>query len=105
MHSDLEAIVSADEEARARVALEEQRRERELSAARATRDASLAARRKDALDSLERELQAIRSGGDARVAEQQRQQSQFRTALADGGERRFEEAVALYLRLVGEVAS
>jgi hypothetical protein len=105
MHSDLEAIVSADEEARARVTLEEQRRERELSSARVTRDASLAARRKDAADALGRELQEIQSAGDARVAELQRQQSQFLTALAEGGERRFEEAVALYLRIVGEVAS
>ena len=54
---------------------------------------------------LERELEAIRSAGDARVAELQRQQSQFLVALAEGGERRFEEAVALYLRMVGEVAA
>lgn len=105
MHSVLEAIVSADEEARARMTLEEQRRERELSAARAARDASLAARRKEAADALERELQAIRSAGDARVAELQRQQSRFLSALAAGGERRFEEAVALYLRIVGEVSA
>ena len=105
MHPDLEAIVSADEEARARVSLEEERRERELSSARAARDAAIEARRKDAADALERELQAIRSAGDARVAELQRQHTQFLTALAEGGERRFEEAVALYLRIVGEVAS
>lgn len=105
MHPDLEAIVSADEEARVRVTLEEERRERELFSARAARDASVAARRQEAVDALERELQAIRSAGDARVAELQRQQALFLAALAAGGERRFEEAVALYLRIVGEVAS
>ena len=105
MHPDLEAIVSADEEARVRVTLEEERRERELSSARAARDASVAARRQEAADALERELQGIRSAGDARVDELQRQQALFLAALAEGGERRFEEGVALYLRIVGEVAS
>ena len=105
MHSDLEAIVSADEEVRARVTLEEERRERELSSARAARDASLETRRKDEADALERELRAIRSEGDARVAELQRQQSRFLTALAESGERKFEEAVAFYLRIIGEVTS
>lgn len=104
MHSDLELIVSADEEARARVALEEQRRERELTDARSERDAAIAARRKEATDALERELQVIRGDGDARVAELQRQQEQFGAALAEAGERKFDEAVALYLRIVCEVA-
>ena len=105
MHPDLEAIVSADEEARARVTLEEQRRERELSSARGARDAAIEAQRKDAANALERELHVIRCAGDARVAELQRQQTRFLTALAEGGERRFEEAVALYLRIVDEVTA
>ena len=105
MHPDLELIVSADEEARARVALAEQRHEREVSAARTEHDAAIAARRKEAADAFERELQAIRGDGDVRVAELQRQQEQYRSTLAAAGERKFEEAVALYLRIVGEVAS
>lgn len=104
MHSDLELIVSADEEARARVALEEQRREREVTAARTKRDDAIAARRTEATAALERELQVIREDGDARVAELQRQQEQFRAALDEAGERKFDEAVALYLRIVCEVA-
>lgn len=105
MHSDLEAIVSADEEARARVTLEEERRGRELASAREVCGAEIAARRKHATDALERELAAIRSEGDARVGELQRRQAQFLAALAEGAERRFEEAVSSYLRIVGEVAS
>ena len=103
MHPDLELIVSADEEARARVALAEQRHERDVTAARTECDAALAARRKEATDSLERELQVIRGDGDARVAGLQRQQEQFRAALSEAGERKFDEAVALYLRIVCEV--
>lgn len=103
MHPDLELVVSADEEARARVALAEQLHERDVTAARTECDAAIAARRKEATDALERELQVIREDGDARVAGLQRQQEQFRAALAAAGERRFEEAVALYLRIVCEV--
>lgn len=103
MHPDLELIVSADEEARARVALAEQRYERDVTAARTECDAAIAARRKEATDALERELQVIRGDGDARVAGLQRQQEQFRAALSEAGERKFDEAVALYLRIVCEV--
>jgi hypothetical protein len=105
MHPDLELIVSADEEARARVALAEHRRERERSAARATRDATIETACKEAADALESELQAIRTVGDGRVDELQRQQAAYLKSLADAGERRFEEAVALYLRIVCEVSS
>jgi vacuolar-type H+-ATPase subunit H len=104
MHSDLELIVSADEEARARVALAEQRHEREVTAARSECDTTIAARRKEATDALEQELQVIREDADARVAELQRQEEQFRATLAAAGERTFDEAVALYLRIVCEVA-
>ena len=103
MHPDLEAIVSADEEARSRVVLEEQRRDQELAAARGARDASMDARRREAAESLERDVRAIVAAGDARVAELERQQQQFLAALSETGERRFEEAVALFLSIVGEV--
>lgn len=103
MHPDLELIVSADEEARARVTLAEQRHERDVTAARTERDDAIAARRKEATDALEGELQVIRGEGDARVAELQRQQEQFRDALSEAGKRTFDEAVALYLRIVCEV--
>lgn len=105
MHPDLERIVSADEEARARVALAEERCERELRAARATRDAAIESARKAAADALDRDLQAIHAEGDVRVAELQAQQTAFLAALAAAGERKFSEAVDLYHRIVCEVAS
>ena len=104
MHPDLELIVSADEEARARVALAEQRHERDVTAARMQRDGAIAARRKEATDALERELQVIRDDGERRAGELQRQQQEYLRALAEAGERKFDEAVALYLRIVCEVA-
>ena len=90
MHRDLELIVSADEEARARVALAEQRGKSELGAARSARDAAIDARRNAASTALERA---------------QRQQAEYLLTLAEAGERRFEEAVELYLRIVCEVSS
>lgn len=105
MHPDLELVVSADEEARARVALEEQRCERDVTAARTARDTAIDARRKEAADALERELQLIRAAGDARVAALQEQQQEYLRTLAEAGERKFDEAVKLYLRIVCEVAS
>lgn len=104
MHPDLEVIVSADEEARSHVALVEERRERDLAAARAARDAAIEARRTAASDAMERALSAIRAEGDARVTELQRQQAQYLATLADVGERKFDDAVALYLRIVCEAA-
>jgi len=104
MHPDLELIVSADEEARARVALAEQRHERGVTAARADRDAAIDARRRDASEALERDLRAIREEGGGRVAELQRQQAQYLLTLAEAGERKFGEAVELYLRIVCEVS-
>lgn len=97
--------MSADEEGRSRVALAEQRRERELTAERAARDAAVDARRREAQEALERELQAIRSEGDGQVAALQRQQEEYRATLTAAGERRFDEAVALYRRIVCEVPS
>jgi thioesterase domain-containing protein len=102
MHPDLDAIVSSDEEARSRVALAENRRERELTAARVARDAAIEARRREADEALDGELQAIRAEGDARTAGMQRQQEQYLASLAEAGERKIDEAVALYLRIVCE---
>lgn len=105
MHPDLELIVSADEEARARVTLAEERHARELTAARATKDAAIETARKAAADAFERELHAIRAEGDGRVAELRRQQEQFLMTLAEVSERKFDEAVALYQRIVCEVSA
>jgi hypothetical protein len=104
MHPDLEAIVAADEEARSRVSLAEQRQERAVTAARNERDASLAAREAQARSALEHELEVIRAEGDARLADLRRQQEAFRATLAHAAEQKFDDAVALFLRIVCEVA-
>ena len=105
MHPDLELIVSADEEAQARVSLAEQRYDREVTAARTTRDAAIDARKKEASDALDQELQLIRADGDSRVAALQEQQKEYLRTLAEAGERKFDDAAAVYLRIVCEVAS
>jgi len=104
MHPDLEAIVSADEEARSRVALAEGRRERDVLAARTAHDATIAAELKEASDALDREIQAIRADGDTRTGGLKKQQEQYLASLAAAGERKFDDAVALVLRMVCEVA-
>lgn len=105
MHSDLEAMVAADEEVRARVVRAEARRDRELADARAVRDAAIDARRRETVAALERELDAIRAEGDARIGELQRRQEQYLETLAQAGDRAFDDAVAVYLRIVCEAAS
>lgn len=105
MHPDLEVIVSADEEARSRVALAEERSGRELTSERAACDTAIEARRKEASDVLERELSAIRAEGDARIAGLRQQQAQYLASLAETGERRLDAAVAAYLRIVCEAAA
>lgn len=100
MHPDLDAIVAADEECRSRVKLAEQRRERDLASARAARDAAIARRTGAAHDTLDSELQAIRAEGEARFDEARNKQAQYLTALAEAGERKLEEAVQIYLRIV-----
>ena len=67
------------------------------------RDDAIAARRKEGTGALDRELKAIRDEGDARVAELRLQQEQFLAALAEAGERKLGDAVALYQRIVCEV--
>lgn len=100
MHADLEAIVAADEECRSRVTLAEQRRERGLGSARADRDAAIAQRTAAAREAFDSELQSIRSSGDARLRALQEQQTQYLAALHETGEKHFDEAVRLYLRIV-----
>jgi hypothetical protein len=100
MHLDLDAIVAADEEARSRVTVAEQRHERDAAAARAARDAAITARSAAASESLDSELEAIRAEGDARLERLRSEQSQYLATLAEAGERNLDEAVRQYLRIV-----
>jgi len=103
MTREIEAVAAADEEARSRVSLAEARRERELAAARAARDAEVRARRDAAQQALDRELRAIADDGERRGAAIKSQQASFLAALAAAGEAKFGEAVAAYARIVGGV--
>ena len=105
MHPDLESIVAADEEARARLAAAEDRRERRLAEGRAQREATVAAQRAAAEEALQQEIDALRAEGDARVEEIRKRQAEHLHALAEGGERKFAEAVRTYQRIVTEVGS
>jgi thioesterase domain-containing protein len=102
MHPDLETIIAADEEARARVSLAEERRGRELAAAGAAGDADIERRRAAAREALDRELDAIARDGEARLAALREQQQAYLLRLAAAGDARFAEAVAIYRRTVVE---
>jgi hypothetical protein len=76
-----------------------------VTAARTSRDTAIDARKKEAAGTLERELQLIRADGDARVAALEEQQKEYLRMLTGAGEGKFDEAVAVYQRIVCEVAS
>ena len=103
MTPDLQTVVAADEEARARVEMAETRRERDVASARAARDAAILSRRNAAQEELDRELRAIRDDGERRLGEMKAQQAAFLAALAAAGDAKFDDAVAAYARIVGGV--
>lgn len=100
MHADLEAIVAADEESRARVALAEQRRDHDLAASRAGHQSARAALLAAAERALDEEIAVIRREGDARVADERRRSAAVLQLLAEAGERNFDEAVRKYVEIV-----
>jgi hypothetical protein len=101
VHPDLEAIVAADEDARARVAAAEQRTRDRLRDAEASRDDRLAQRRRQAEEALQAELRSI--GDEADHAVEARRQR--RLARAEERDRRAEAllpaAVEACLRILG----
>lgn len=100
MDADLEAIIAADEECRSRVALAEQRRDRQLATARGERDALIAGRTAAAQSAFDDELRSIDAEGSARLEKLQTKRAADLAELSAAGERRFDEAVQLYLRIV-----
>ena len=100
MHPDLEAIVAADEEGRARVSTAEQRRNSTLDAVRNACDASIEARRAAALDALNAEIARIEAGGRSAVDEARKRNQEYLRLLAAAGERAFEDAVDHYTAIV-----
>ena len=100
MHADLEAILAADEESRARVALATSVAERRANDARAAAEAERQQRLAAAEAKVAAEIDEIRRSGDERVAELQRaHDSQLRT-LAGIGEAHFEDAVRAFIEIV-----
>jgi hypothetical protein len=102
MNEELEGIVAADEEARARVLYAESRGAREISAAAAERDRVLRERRQDLEAQLERELREIAEAGDRELAAARAAHEQDRAALAESGTRELERAACLWARIVRE---
>jgi hypothetical protein len=99
MHPDLEAIVSADEEARARVEAADRDAKSRVDAVRAEVSAAREARRQALDDALAREVAAI-------VTEAEREAAAIgdrRAAYGDGGSdatQLIDRAVDLYVRIV-----
>lgn len=100
MHPDLESVVAADEEARARVANAERRQESALAAARVECDAAVASRRAEAAAQLDGEIHAITREGEARAAEARTRNADYLRLLGEAGDRAFDQAVEQYTRIV-----
>lgn len=103
MIPELEAIVAADEESRARLSFAEQRRERDVAAARAQHERSAGDLQRESCDALETEIAAIREESDREIAKLRRSHDRYLAALAETGERQLERAAELYAQIVGGV--
>lgn len=102
--TELEAVIAADEESRARLAFAEQKRDGEIAAARAEHDRAADERRRTSCDELDTELAAIREETDGELAKLRQSQERYLTALAAAGERQLERAAELYAQIVGGIA-
>jgi hypothetical protein len=102
--AELEVIVAADEESRARLSFDGKRLDRDLEAARGAHERAAAARKQESCDTLESELAAIRAESDVEIAKLRASQEQYLAALAEAGERQLEAAAELYAQIVGGVS-
>jgi len=100
MHPDLEAILAADEESRARLAFATSAAERRLEELRAAAAAAKQQRVAAAQEALAAELAAIRRDGDGRMDELKRAHDEQLRSLAEIGDRQFEIAVRTYIDIV-----
>jgi vacuolar-type H+-ATPase subunit H len=100
VNAELESILAADEEARARVKFAEARRRREVEAARAECD-RLLREREDAMQAeLAAEISRIRETGEQELAAARRSHEQFLSALQRTGEQELERAARLWAHIV-----
>jgi hypothetical protein len=100
MHPDLEAVIAADEEGRARIATAEARRDAALRDVRRDSDAALAARRSAAEAAVAAEIAAITREGEQRESEARRRNDEYLRLLAEAGERARAKAIEVYTRIV-----
>lgn len=100
VNAELDSIVSADEEARARVTFAESRARRDVEAVRAECE-RLLRERHDALQAdLDRELETIRATGEGELRAARATHEQDRAALAAKGTEALERAAETWARIV-----
>ena len=102
MNADLETLVRADEEARARVDSAREDTRRLLAAARSRRDAVLRERKLQAEAELAREIEAIREEGARLVEERRRARAQVILARRAETEPLLERAAGAYAAILIE---
>ncbi len=100
MNSELESIVAADEEGRARVQFAEARRQREVDAARAECDGLLREREAAIEAELAAEIARIREAGEQEISAARRSHEQYLAALREIGERELERAAQIWAHIV-----
>lgn len=102
MNPDLEAIVAADEEARARVEAAQNASEMLVNAARADRERRRQERYDELRTTLEEEERRIREAADQAVAERQAKRARYRETTRQAAETALPRAAELYARLVAD---
>ena len=100
MHADLEAVLAADEESRARLALATSAADRRTSDARAAAQSDREQRLAAAEAKVAAEVDEIRRAGDERMAELKRAQDEQLRTLGGIGEAHFEDAVRVFIEIV-----
>jgi hypothetical protein len=100
MHPDLESILSADEEARARVAAAERAARERLDGVRAETTARLDRRRRELEDALEREIAAILTEADREAAEIGRRRAAYVESHAASADALLDRAAETYAAIL-----
>lgn len=100
MEPALEQLVTADEEARARVSFAEKLAERNVAAARAERRRADENQKSAALKALEDELAAIRAAAEQEIATASQSHDAYLETLRAAGERQLDQAANVYASIV-----
>lgn len=100
MHPELEAILSADEESRARLQQAQTAARLRLEAAGAERERRRRERHDAALRTLEEEVKSIIEQADRAIAERRRRRLLYLETRRLAAEKSFARAVEAYIRIV-----